>query len=106
MPKHYLYPIDRTKDSFDGTPEPDNRPHRLELHWQRGMGVQLATTEWAGDAAAVDTTLVYLPGHDHNDALEPQRAWQGRFIDLDRDKLNHLIRELRAARDQAYGKDE
>jgi hypothetical protein len=33
-------------------------------------------------------------------------AWRGDFIPLERDQVNHLIRQLRAARDQAYGKDE
>ena len=94
MPKHYIYP----KPLPDGT---DQRG-RLELHWQRDNYVQLATTHWAGEGSP-DTTITYLPG-DKGD--QPVEAWPGEYVELDREQLNHLIRQLRAARDQAFGRDE
>jgi len=94
MAKHNIYP--------STSEQPPVR--RIELHWQRCSGVQLATTSWAGEQGSVpDTALEYLPGTSANG---PDRAWDGSFIDLDRDGINHLIKQLRSARDQAFGRDE
>lgn len=95
MPKHNIYQ----------RPGPDGQDssRRLELHWQRDTFVSLATTAWAGDLAQVDTAQEFLPSVDDG-VMVP--AWRGDFIPLERDQVNHLIRQLRAARDQAYGKDE
>jgi hypothetical protein len=96
MPKHNIYP----------TPNPDGSgaDRRIELHWQRDGGVQLASTRWAGDPAKVDFGQDFVQPNKDGDPLVP--AWQGDFADLDRTQLNHLIRQLRTARDQAFGKDE
>ncbi len=96
MPKHYLYP-DPTRAGEDAA-----QTGRLELHWQRDNYVQLASTRWAGDGAP-DTAAEFLPGTSTNVS---KLAWDGQFIDLNRDQINHLIKQLRAARDQAYGRDE
>lgn len=37
---------------------------------------------------------------------ESQTGDNGWFVDLDRERINELIRVLRRARDQAYGKNE
>jgi hypothetical protein len=95
MPKHYLYPV----------PNPDgsDTETRLELHWQRERGVQVAATAWKGETGSPDTLIEYLPANADGEIF---RAWDGPFLDLDRGQINHLIKQLRAARDQAYGKDE
>lgn len=77
MPKHYIRSA-------------SNR--RAELHWQRGVGVQLATT------------VSDEPDLDDEDGGE--LGWSGEFVDFDRAQINHLIKQLRIARDQAYGRDE
>lgn len=99
MAKHMIYP--HPHPNPDGT----NADSRIELQWQRHPAgdVRLATTRWAGDGPP-DTTRAYLDplGPD----AELRYAWDGRYVELDRDQLNHLIRQLRTARDQAYGRDE
>jgi hypothetical protein len=94
MAKHYIYQ----------RPRPDGKDAltRLELHWQAETYVMLGTGTWAGDPDHVDTALVSLPGPD----AEPKDAWPGSFVELDRDQMNHLIRELRTIRNQVFGKDE
>jgi hypothetical protein len=95
MARHNIYP----------TPNPDgtDAENRLELHWQRDGGVQLASTAWMGEAGKPDTVIEYLPSDDKGDTY---RAWDGPFVDLTRSQLNHLIKQLRVARDQAFGRDE
>ncbi len=102
MPKHYIYP----QPNPDGT----NAESRLELHWQRDNGVQITTTKWAGLAGKVDHDVTYLAEAlgtaITTSTAEVPLAWQGQAVELTRDQINHLIRELRIARDQAYGKNE
>lgn len=94
MPKHFLY--------NDAQPGVQTADVRLELHWQRERGVQLGATHWLGSGDPDGGQEFLEPV-----GTEPQAmAWDGWFIGMDRDKINHLIKQLRAARDQAYGKDE
>jgi hypothetical protein len=72
---------------------------RVELNWQPDGGVQIATARWVGDGPP-DPDGGYLTGG----AEEP--GWDGRFGDLSRGDLNHLVRYLRMARDQAFGRDQ
>jgi hypothetical protein len=95
MPKHNIYPRPN--------PDGDGQNRRLELQWQRDSHLSLASTIWAGDPAQIDTGREFIPG-PAGEALMP--AWQGEFLQLERDQVNHLIRQLRIARDQAYGRDE
>ncbi len=105
MPKHYIYP----NPNPDGT----NARSRLELQWQRDGGVQLATTSYAGEGKP-DTAITYLTEAGDqlpamitgNTFTAAPLAWPGEHVELTRDQLNHLIKQLRIARDQAYGKDE
>jgi redox-sensitive bicupin YhaK (pirin superfamily) len=68
------------------------------------MYVQIGSTAWKGEPGKPDTGLEVLPGA--GTCSELPRAWAGEFVDLSRDQINHLIKQLRAARDQAYGRDE
>lgn len=95
MARHYIYP--------NPNPDGSDAGRRIELCWQRERSVQVATTAWKGEGGP-DTALEFLPGTTTSPDL--LRAWAGEFIDLTRDQLNHLIRQLRIARDQAFGKDE
>jgi hypothetical protein len=93
MPKHHMYE------------EPDtvgqDITKRLELYWAReSRSVMLGSTAWQGDPGQVATDREWLDGEP------PTPAWDGRLLSLDRGQINHLIKELRIARDQAYGKDE
>lgn len=92
MPKQMIYPV----------PNPDgsDADRRVEVGWQREMGVQVATTKLQPGAKR---DAEYIEGP--TDA--PLRhAWDGQWIDLNRYQINQLIRSLRHARDQAYGRDE
>lgn len=95
MAKHYLYPKPSSNSGF--------QDRRVELHWQRDSGVQVASTKWAGESGTTpDTAVEYLPATPDG----PLPAWDGEFVDLSRDQVNHLIKQLRVARDQAFGRDE
>ena len=98
MPKHTLAPLPR--------PDGGSGDRRIEMQWQRDQYVQIATTVWAGEPGTEpDPFLEFLPTPATTTNDLP-RAWAGQFVDLNRDQINHLIKQLRAARDQAFGKDE
>jgi hypothetical protein len=83
MPKEYLVnPSERRRQEKHG-----GDTAAVRVGWQRDTEVQIAT--------------VLLPGGEWGE--EPN---VGQFVDLDRYTLNRLIRVLRRARDQAYGRDE
>jgi hypothetical protein len=77
MPKVNVYPPNTTVA---------DAPVRVEVGWRSGSDVQIATTTRTAEGD------------------EP--AWDGQWIDLDRNGCNQLIRALREARDRAYGRDE
>lgn len=77
MPKEIV--IDQEQFNVDET-----RGLRAELRWGREGYVQLATVADAG----------------------PPEGLEGWFVTLDRTGINDLIRHLRKARDQAFGRDE
>jgi hypothetical protein len=102
MPKEYTY--------ADTIPYGEDDPGRsvVEVSWSReAEHVQLATrcmnqsTEgswrppWINELISEDQPV---PTH-----VFAQDGW---YIDLDRNAINKLIRDLRRARDQAFGRDE
>lgn len=81
-----------------------------ELTWSRERGhVQIVTK-----CVAADTGMDYVPPvvavtttADFDVTTFPAiDARQGFYVDLDRQGINKLIRNLRRARDQAFGRDE
>jgi len=67
--------------------QPANEPFRVEVGWSRERGdVSIATI----------------------DPSKPEigEPYQGFYVWLDRKGINDLIRNLRRARDQAFGRDE
>lgn len=95
MPKVNVYPTPLPN-------QPDGADTRIEVGWSNAPTghVQIATTKLQPDA---DREAEYAPG---TFAGEPKRAWDGAFVELDRDQINQLIRSLRDARDKAFGRDE
>ncbi len=76
----------------------------VTVAWGRDTHVQIATV--ANDA---DTRL--REWAEHADGAETQpgssfRMFDGWHVDLTRPQVNDLIRVLRRARDQAFGRDE
>ena len=97
MPAEHVYGIQHMTVSEPGaSPEP-SRPGVpiVDVRWNRdGEYVQIVTKE-------TDTHGGRLVG----DAPETH-VTDGLYVDLDRNAINRLIRNLRRARDQAFGRDE
>lgn len=87
MPKFNLYQ--------ESTGLPGDTPARVEVGWSAGH-VQLATCSDDRDSLRALGAA----------AAPDQPDWRGIFIPLGRDQLNELIRNLRKARDSAFGRDE
>lgn len=71
----------------------------VEVAWSREPAghVQVAAKLFNDDGSQAMT----------KDEADRRKLWsQGFYVDLDRDGINRLIRNLRRARDQAFGKDE
>jgi hypothetical protein len=82
MPREYVY----TDWQADETGESVAPQFLVSVGWQRGCDVQLATVKNGKEDS-----------HDPVDGL---------YLTLRRNEINSLIRKLRHARDQAYGRDE
>jgi len=81
----------------------------LIVTWSRDSIVQIATTVNDADERLRAWTEATTGGTDQPVPTAPGtsfRTFDGWHINLDRAGLNQLIRVLRAARDQAFGKDE
>lgn len=92
MPKEIVY--------GNSLPYSENDPARsiAEVSWSReAEHVQVVTK----CVRAEDTEQVY-----ENSELPTLKAADGWYIYLDRSGINRLIRNLRRARDQAFGRDE
>ena len=86
MPKEY---IESCEGPFDGA------PFAVRVGWSREAEyVQIATIDPEGE------TLSDSGGKNE------VKVEGGNFVDLDRRRINDLIRLLRRARDQAFGRDE
>ena len=73
------------KQSINGFYSFDDKHLAVDVGWGRDADVQIGTVD--RDA----------------EQYSPEAGW---FVNLDRRGINELIRVLRKARDQAYGKDE
>lgn len=84
--------------------EEDSRRSVIDLTWSRETGhVQIATMSIdgvTGDPVEIGTIEVPSPDGPHRGILG------GQYLQLDRDGCNRLIRNVRRARDQAFGRDE
>lgn len=80
MPRETFYPASND--------EPDCR---VEVRWSKERFLQVGTTKHFVDPCA---------------DVSSQEWWEGQWVDLDRQTINDLIRVLRRARDQAFGRDE
>ena len=105
MPKVNIY------EPLDGLPTDENRKdqRRIQVGWSKGNHAQIGigwpdpdakpaelvgNVDWAADFV--------VEGDTDNEG----RVWRSQSVNLDRDTINRLIRELRAARDAAFGRDE
>lgn len=83
-----------------------DRHYRVGVHWTRdGEHVEISTK--TDTALAVHTLVDHMPESQVPDSrYEGQIAWSGLHCQLNRAAVNQLIRVLRRARDQAFGRDE
>lgn len=91
--------------TYGAKPYGDDEPARgvASVHWYRdGASVNLAT--WCLDETTGEVFARVL-NKDANVA-EVQAMRAGYYVDLDRAAINKLIRDLRRARDQVFGRDE
>ena len=98
MPKEVVYGVTRPPENPDGTPAEQVGRLQVEVIWigkdSGGNFVQMVTKEVRsldGGRLSDDEGIHYT---------------DGLLVDLDRAGINRLIRNLRRARDQAFGRDE
>jgi len=92
MPKEIVYGVDHFPPETDDEPRD---PPVVVLSWSRETGdVQLVTRLLRHE----------VPTPEEQDAGIP--VGYGLYVTLNRTAINDLIRNLRRARDQAFGKDE
>jgi hypothetical protein len=109
MPKFNIY--ERTHGGVDvetGKPIPARQPRRISIGWSRDRHAQLGVGWVDPDAEAkvpphVGWSADFITSTELDEA---QKVWQSQWIELDRHTINQLIRELRKARDEAFGRDE
>lgn len=90
-----------------GTPEkPGPARSIVEVGWHPGSHVQVATRCVRADDGMVYEAQPGEPGADEDLAGQSIPRTHGFYVDLDRQGINLLIRNLRLARDKAFGRDE
>lgn len=97
MPKEIVYgEVSYDEDTDLSTPKEESM--YVHVGWSKYGFVQVATVAPKGAIAPFDEEQ---GRHIIAGGLEP-----GWFVSLDRDGINALIRNLRKARDAAFGRDE
>ncbi len=83
-----------------------DRHYRVDIGWNREAGhveISVKTDEAIGIYSMAD----HIPDSEQpGTRYEGSIAWSGLHCQLDRAGINDLIRTLRRARDQAFGRDE
>lgn len=101
MPKEIVRG-EQTVDEGTGLPTPDDLLSYVHVGWDRDRYVQIATVEPKGRVA-------YFYPEDTDGGgrwVVDNSGTPGWFVTLDREAINALIRNLRKARDVAFGRDE
>jgi hypothetical protein len=85
--------------------EEDPRQSVVDVRWDGESGYfQMATRERDAEVPPLLTITPETVGVEHTAAAIPvEYGW---YVQLDRRGINELIRVLRRARDQAFGRDE
>jgi hypothetical protein len=95
MPKESVYGIQHTYDPNDDHPMVPT----VDVLWGREGGyVQIVSKVEDAHGGR------WIKSED--DSVPETHFTDGMHVDLDRNSINKLIRDLRKARDQAFGKDE
>lgn len=102
MPKFNIY--EPLGGGLPSEVAPDRR--RISVGWSKGQHAQIGV-------GVIDNTLT-VPEQvswSGDFLLESEKdesglKWRSQWVNLDRHTINQLIRELRKARDEAFGRDE
>ena len=103
MPREVVYGLSLP---YGTTEEPGPARAVAEVSWHPGSHVQLVTQCVRSVDGSVYEAKAGEPGADEDLAGQEIPRTSGFYLDLDRKGINDLIRYLRRARDQAFGKDE
>lgn len=96
MPKEYVYGEPMAFDPSDDSPDAQMETPVVDIGWSREAGdVQIATR-----------LREYEVFYDPERPDGPIPCQYGFYVTLNRTGINDLIRHLRKARDQAFGRDE
>jgi hypothetical protein len=106
MPKFNIYATAQAAVNIEtGEVIAITSPRRISVGWSKGqyaqIGVGYKVDPKDSVLAGSEATAVAAPGE-----IEMGEEWKSEWIDLDRQMVNQLIRELRKARDDAFGRDE
>lgn len=108
MPKVNIYEPNRHAIDVETNEPVPVQQRRVSVGWAKGTHAQLGVG-WVDEEATAKVgretgwSADYLVGAELD---ERQRVWCSQWIELDRHAINQLIRELRKARDDAFGRDE
>jgi hypothetical protein len=82
------------------------RQYRVDIGWSRDRDhVEIGTL--TNTAVGIHNLAQHVPDSETpGSRYEGPIAWNGLHCQLDRRAINDLIRSLRKARDQAFGRDE
>src|SRR5262245_54766375 len=98
----------RNIETGERYPDPD--PRRVSVGWSKeGYGAQIGVGWVAPQAVAADDLTYAGQNKDlvsTGETDEDGTVWHTQWLDLDRALINDLIRALRKARDEAFGRDE
>lgn len=94
MPKEWIYSMDHGR-SVPIVTDGDTENEKIELRKLDDDAIKLG---WTKEGMHVGLAIV--------DVAKDPEGFEARHINLNRDGINRLIRFLRRARDDAYGKDE
>jgi hypothetical protein len=111
MPKVNIYqPAFQGRDLETGLPLEPFQDRRISVGWARGqfaqIGVGWIDPQIRASALTEAATTSSSRFTVNAEADEEGRVWASQWLDLDRHTINQLIRELRKARDEAFGRDE
>jgi hypothetical protein len=79
---------------YESAPSIEEQRTRVSVGWAHERDVQIGVLHLRPDA-----------DRDREYGDDGELNWQGWWMDLTRPQVNHLIQELRKARDDAFGRD-
>lgn len=106
MPKSNIYsPAQSVPDAVTGE-EVRLRGSRVSVGWWKDKDVQIGVGHEVDPKDSILSGSKTTVGNYLGTVEEGGREWKDEWMTLDRHSINRLIRDLRKARDEAFGRDE